>query len=76
MNEIIIALLALLIGAAIGGVIPWVAYRLGKRNGYAEGVASSSFKSSPDLLTSILPLLMLSMQPFGSYNTQAKKTAE
>lgn len=78
MNEIIIALLALLIGAAIGGVIPWVAYRLGKRNGYAEGITRPSFGSSTDLITSLLPLLLLSMPAFGrtSEYTQPKKSAE
>lgn len=78
MNEIIIALLALLIGAAIGGVIPWVAYRLGKRNGYADGMARSAFGSSPDPLTSLLPLIIATMPKgglFGDYS-QAKKSAE
>jgi hypothetical protein len=78
MDEIMIALLALVVGAAIGGVIPWVAYRLGKRNGYADGMARSAFGSSPDPLTSLLPLIMLSMPKgglFGDYS-QTKKSAE
>ena len=79
MNEIMIALLALVVGAAIGGVMPWVAYRLGKRNGYAGGMARSAFGSSPDLLTSLLPLLLMETMPkgglFGDYS-QAKKSAE
>lgn len=78
MNEIIIALLALLIGAAIGGVIPWVSYRIGKRNGYAEGITRPSFGSSTDLITSLLPLIMLTMPKGGMFSdySQSKKTAE
>ena len=77
MNEIIIALLALLIGAAIGGVIPWVAYRIGKRNGYAEGIARPSFGST-DLTTSLLPLILMAMPKGGMFSdySQSKKTAE
>lgn len=79
MDEIMIALLALVVGAAIGGVIPWVAYRLGKRNGYADGMARSAFGSSPDPLTSFLPLLLMATMPkgglFGDYS-QTKKSAE
>lgn len=78
MDEIMIALFALLVGAAIGGVMPWVAYRLGKRSGYADGVARSSFGSSPDPFFSLLPLILLAMPKgglFGDYS-QKKESAE
>jgi ABC-type spermidine/putrescine transport system permease subunit II len=77
MNEIIIALLALLIGAAIGGVIAWVSYRIGKRNGYAEGITRPSF-GSPDLMTSLLPLILMAMPKGGMFSdySQSKQTAE
>ena len=80
MNEIILALLALLIGAAIGGVMPWVAYRLGKRNGYADGIASSFSKSNGlDMFSTLIPLIMMAAMPkdgmFSDYS-QSKKTAE
>jgi hypothetical protein len=77
MNEIIIALLALLIGAAIGGVIPWVAYRIGKRNGYAEGITRPSFGSSTDMMTSLLPLILMAIPKGGMFSdySQTKKDA-
>ena len=80
MNEIMIALLALLVGATFGGVMPWAAYRLGKRNGYADGVAKAHFSSSssPDYFSSVLPLILMATMPKGSMfsdYSQTKKDA-
>ena len=73
-----VAILSFGIGAAIGGVIPWAAYRLGKRTGYAEGITRPSFGSLTDMMTSLLPLILMAMPKGGMFSdySQSKKTAE